>query len=118
MGYYTEFRLRVYGRPSDASNPDLIAAIETLYHGTNPFSGDTYKWYQFEDDIKGLSIQFPTLVFEVTGFGEDYPDIWRKFFHNGVVSGGKAKIVFPDNPFPGGVLIKKSPHWFGDKDAD
>lgn len=106
MGYYTDFELKLYG-PDD--NIKIFLAHDPEIYGS-PFgkmfyaaskeelcfnSGDSCKWYEHDEEMKQLSSWYPDILFELTGYGEEAGDIWRKFYKNGVQSGGAATIVFP-----------------------
>lgn len=54
------------------------------------------KWYASDEDMIELSKRFPGVVFQLSGAGEGYGDLWRLFFSNGKQTGGPAKIVYPE----------------------
>ena len=58
---------------------------------------DVIKWYDHYDEMVALSKEFPSLYFELEGFGEDYEDMWREYFHNGEGMHSDARITF-DTP--------------------
>ena len=58
---------------------------------------DTIKWYDHYNEMIELAEYFPSLYFELEGFGEEQGDIWREYFHNGEGMHSDAKIVF-DTP--------------------
>lgn len=85
------------------------AALSTLDKGDLEIvelAMDDYpmKWYDYNDTMKAISLALPEYGFILTGFGEDSGDIWRKFYVDGNVTGGKAEIIFPKAPvgFPQG----------------
>lgn len=118
MGYYSDFEIRVRpDQPKSATpmryypEPAVLEQLnealkESFGHGMD-FSQSiqaltvNWKWYDWLDDLRRLSLRWPNAVLEVTRWGEDDGDIERQFFHNGQVRGGKAEIVFPSNPFCG-----------------
>lgn len=57
-------------------------------------SGDEYKWYDNEEDMRLLSKEFPDILFKLHGKGEDNEDIWDKYFINGKMQHCPAKIVY------------------------
>ena len=57
-------------------------------------SFDVIKWYDHYDEMRALSKYFPSLYFELEGFGEEYGDMWREYFHNGEGMHSDAKISF------------------------
>lgn len=55
---------------------------------------DITKWYDHYDEMRALSKYFPSLYFELEGFGEERDDIWREYFHNGEGMHSDAEIIF------------------------
>ena len=41
------------------------------------------KWYDYEQDMKALSKQYPEFYFWLRGDGEERDDLWVACFHNG-----------------------------------
>ena len=60
-------------------------------------SFDVIKWYDHYNEMRALSKYFPSLYFELEGFGEEYGDMWREYFHNGEAMHSDAKITY-DTP--------------------
>lgn len=54
------------------------------------------RWYNYEDDLKKLSSEFPNLLFELYGEGEEQTDIWKCYFFAGKIQHAKAKIIIDD----------------------
>ena len=124
MGYNTEYSLDVIGSLTTTmevsgkdkdGNPaiiyqdlnldieDLKRGIAVLYYNNySPFEEST-KWYNHEKNMRNFSTHYPHLVFVLKGVGEDYPDIWVKYFKNGKMQKAKAAIVYPD--FDEGRLV-------------
>jgi hypothetical protein len=69
---------------------DVVAII-----GRNPF-GDSCKWYDHEEDMTSVSKKFNSVLFVLTGHGEDGDDIWKKYFYNGKMQVANAKITFDE----------------------
>ena len=65
--------------------------------------GDSCKWYEHESDMRDFSERYPTLVFELTGVGEESGDHWKKYFRNGKMQAVQAKILF--EPFNENMLF-------------
>lgn len=101
MGYYTHFELSVSG-PSE-----FIAEFQLLADTEDPVwseyndkisdwaygnDWDSRKWYGWKDDLASVSKQYPYLLFEITGEGEENGDIWHAWGRNGNVHVEKAKI--------------------------
>lgn len=121
MGYYTSFNLTVtkreessfkeVGREIETEIAKKLCEIsdwfvpydfnETVEKSNYPLAEligfDTIKWYDHYDEMKALSKEFPSLYFELEGFGEDYGDMWREYFHNGEAMHSDARIVY-DTP--------------------
>lgn len=97
MGYYTAFDLKW----DDAEVDDQVAEwIESTDYPMTAFqpngdTEDTCKWYDHEDDVSALSKLHPTVLFTLSGEGEESGDIWRKYFLNGKMEACKAVITFP-----------------------
>lgn len=45
---------------------------------------DSMKWYEYYDDMKNMSQNFPEVIFHLEGDGEDPDDLWVADFMNGV----------------------------------
>lgn len=121
MGYYTSFNLIVTKREgslveeiereteleiakklceiSDWFYPDNFneAVEKSDYPLAELISFDTIKWYDHYNEMVILSKYFPSLYFELEGFGEERDDIWREYFHNGEGMHSDAKITY-DTP--------------------
>lgn len=65
---------------------------------TNFINGraDSCKWYDHEEDLKRVSERFPTVLFTLSGEGEESGDIWRKYFKDGKMQKCEAKITFDE----------------------
>jgi hypothetical protein len=55
---------------------------------------DACSWYFWMEDMVMISKAFPTVLFEITGAGEEAGDLWRAHFLNGRYC--KQHAVFPD----------------------
>ena len=120
MGYYTSYNLTVKKREgllfadiereteleiakklceiSDWFYADFNETIEKSdYPLYELISYDTINWYGHYDEMVILSKEFPSLYFELEGFGEERDDMWREYFHNGEGMHSDAKIIF-DTP--------------------
>lgn len=53
------------------------------------------KWYYHEKDMIEISKQFPDMVFQLRGQGEDHDDLWEKYFQNGDCEKCCAEIMMP-----------------------
>lgn len=93
MGYLTNYSLRVIGQ-TDVDHEEQIGEAST-YGSTYIFQEDC-KWYDHEDDMRDYSKLYPELVFVLEGKGEDYDDIWIKYFKNGKMQSCYATISFEE----------------------
>jgi hypothetical protein len=58
--------------------------------------GDSCKWYDYKKDMLELSNQFPSVLFTLSGEGEESGDIWKHYFLGGKSQRCNAELVFPD----------------------
>ena len=57
---------------------------------------DAKKWYDHENDMKLISTTFHEFLFKLNGEGEESGDIWVKWFYQGKMQGGQAKLILPE----------------------
>jgi len=72
-----------------------VNTIVTSVVGYNPFDDET-KWYEHEADMKKISKEYPDVIFELSGEGEESGDVWKKYFVNGKMQVCKAILVFDE----------------------
>jgi hypothetical protein len=60
-------------------------------------TGNEASWYEHEKDMRAFSKQHPSILFILSGDGEQSGDIWTKYFLNGKVQ--VAKAVLNTEPF-------------------
>ncbi len=107
VGYYTDFILRLQSDDSDSLDKFIFSRDTSFFYGKGlkGFYYNTYedhyfknevKWYDWKEEMIALSAKYPDILFELTGVGEEYPDIWRYFFKAGKIQGGEAKISYPE----------------------
>lgn len=90
MGYYTDYDIS--GNP-----PEVQEAIIKLSDYNWEDSGRlNAKWYGHEADCLQVSKQFPEVVIEVSGEGEESGDIWKAYYLNGKTYRAEAKITFEE----------------------
>ena len=106
MGYYTRYSLEVRGIKDVQEHATLRELVDKfdcfqkdefeLYESKAYFyPDDEVKWYRHENDMLRLSQFFPDMTFCLEGIGEDNEDMWRKYFHNGIVDYCPAHISYP-----------------------
>jgi hypothetical protein len=81
----------------NGDNEDFILKEFYDFHDMYPYlngEGFTAKWYDHENDLKTFSKNYPDLIFKLKGIGEEYPDIWIKYFKNGKMQQVDAVITF------------------------
>lgn len=100
MGYYTNYNLKV--KEGDLKIQEILDQVEGKFQGidyavdTDGSSLDSVKWYEHEADMHFLSLEFPSIVFELHGEGEESGDVWYKYFKNGKMQHCPAKISFDE----------------------
>lgn len=111
MGYYTDFTVKVMEVEEDqlvaAKDPAgfLSEAIDYHLEKISDYEfecqGLMYslaaKWYDFDEDMKRLSLMYPDNVFQVDGIGEESGDVWRAYYTNG--KGHSCKVVTTYSPY-------------------
>ena len=114
MGYYTYYTMNVSNTHRDNGKlvvetepiPSIVAGdlenamkdLDVLEGDVSGgyYSGDTIKWYEWEEDIRNLSKEFPDILFEVSGDGEESEDFWIAYFLNGKMQFCPGRIVYDD----------------------
>lgn len=101
MGYYTYYRLEVYGK---SNVYDIIHELRKWSEGANyafDADGDTLencKWYDYNEEMVEFSKKYPEVLFVIFGEGEESSNIWRTFYLNGKYEKQPAKIVYNNPP--------------------
>jgi hypothetical protein len=54
------------------------------------------RWYNHESDMARFSTRFPSVLFTLSGEGEESGDLWRKYFYRGQVFEARAVVTYPD----------------------
>ena len=95
MGYYTNiipmgaFRKKGLPQPEDESISDeIIEQINGMLDCTC-----SMKISVDDDEIAGLSKQYPDFIIEVEGRGGDQEDLWRRRYVN-----GECEVIYPQWP--------------------
>ena len=75
--------------------------------GEDGSGGESCKWYDHKDDMKVLSEKFPTVMFTLSGEGEESGDLWIEYWHSGKVQVARAEIAYA--PFDPNKLVAHKP---------
>jgi hypothetical protein len=101
MGYYTHYSIKISG--ADNANQMVKIAGDLAFQGYEISGSGTElyiefddKWLKWKEEFQRVSKDFPRVLFEVNGKGEDNEDMWRARFRDGVSEIIRAKIVFDD----------------------
>lgn len=102
MGYYTNYEITIdkHNSEIDVHSSDFIEIVvnrlnELSYYGFDEdLSQYGVKWYDWEEHMRKLSSEFPSVLFIVNGVGEEDGDIWRAYFTNGKCQIEQARVSF------------------------
>jgi hypothetical protein len=101
MGYYTQYDVNISG----IDNANQAVKIAQEYElddydvsgdGTKVSANFNTKWYGWKEESIALSRNYPRILIEINGEGEESGDIWKARIRNGVCEIINAKIVFDD----------------------
>lgn len=96
MGYYTDYTLALHD--ADEKQRELIAERLKKDFYMDGWGDEWYcnaKWYGHDEDMARLSIEFPTVLFELHGIGEDSEDMWNTYYKAGYIQHCPAEIIYP-----------------------
>lgn len=107
MGYYTQHTLvsitdikdigKCYTETNQKESPDYEFFKDQIglhsEYGGFVFE-EPCKWYNFEQDMKSFSLQYPILLFTILTEGEESGDIFTHYFLNGKTQREPAEITF------------------------
>lgn len=109
MGYYTSYNLTVYNANEGNINQVKsslrnLGLLNYVFWQDYAMVGNHYdfcccesqKWYEYEEDMKAVSKQFPEMIFELDGEGEENSDMWKAYFQNGEMEYCPASIQYPE----------------------
>lgn len=88
MGYNTTYDLSI--EPYDEGVHRIL--LDEVNKGYNPFE-DPCKWYEWEEDLRLISLKFPDHYFHLHGHGEEEGDIWAATFKDGKAHIRNAEII-------------------------
>lgn len=90
MGYYTDYQPDIDNADFPQSKLEEIGKtvrsmenVDFYDWGDGSWSADGQKWYEQEEDMYKLSLQFPDVRFRLHGNGEDQDDLWDEYWQNG-----------------------------------
>lgn len=94
MGYYTHYELTVSHQPDDlAKRFDEIADYgDDFFEDLISGSAEACKWYEHDEVMKQISLEYPDILFTLKGNGEEDEDIWTNYYKNGRVQTERAEI--------------------------
>jgi hypothetical protein len=101
MGYYTRFRLDWFGATDPAQEEAIKRLVLTSEGAQYCLSEDARsseepgKWYEWKEDLTKWSQEFPHVLFQMNGEGEETEDCWVAYAKAGQVQHSKAIITFP-----------------------
>ena len=93
MGYYTYYDLEMHPAQEKDRENEIRRAILSKIYGCDPegiaedeiefFLYDELKWYNHNYDMKEISLEYPDIIFVLSGEGEEVGDMWKAYFSNG-----------------------------------
>lgn len=88
MGYYTNFTI-------EKASQEEICYLQEL-SGYTWDGVDLYeaKWYDWAEDLKKTSKEYPEAVIILAGVGEESPDYWKAYAKGGEVEVVKGVITY------------------------
>ena len=114
MGYYTHYKLNVYGEEKELKDfyKDFLFPVpetdclsqfrewledsKVVWENEKEIRLDMEepsRWYEHNGQMARVSEDYPSLVFVLYGYGEEQGDVWKKRFKNGKIDIIKAKVV-------------------------
>lgn len=96
MGYNTSFEL-TYDAPAGVDvDGDTLVSDGYEYTVADLLNDEAQgvKWYDHENDMIALSRLYPTVLFALTGTGEEPHDQWRTWYRSGKSVSVEAEIVY------------------------
>jgi hypothetical protein len=78
---------------SEAIEKFMQDAEPEAYYGVLS-EGEHCKWYEHDEPMRALSVEFPDRLFTLRGEGEESGDLWVKYYLNGKCQEAKAEITY------------------------
>lgn len=100
MGYYTDYDLDILKCKKE--DEDLLESevFQIFFKDLTSYDIEDglygIKWYEHHEHMIKISKQWPDVIFELDGSGEDSSDIWRTYYHNGKSQHSPGKIIFDE----------------------
>jgi len=103
MGYETNYKLKLSDEVDADTFVELLGSL-TDYDGW----WDSYeiddeinyvldaKWYDNHKHMVLLSKEHPTIVFTLSGDGEESGDVWRKFYKDGKFMDAGPELIYKE----------------------
>ena len=106
MGYYTRYDFSIVeadglGYVEHKRKLELIESFRKESHGAayafDEFgnSNDEVKWYDCQKDILEFSIKHPSIIFLISGVGEERSDDWKLYVQDGHSQISRAETIYP-----------------------
>jgi hypothetical protein len=76
---------------SEESSPSYGQSIYSLCE----YAGEI-KWYEHDKEMLAASRKFPSVLFTLSGEGEESGDFWRRYYKNGKCQEARAQIVYAE----------------------
>lgn len=95
MGYYTKFSLELIGCINEEQEDQILN--ENVLGYDCPLSmmlKDEYKWYSWQINMQMISKKYPTVLFKLSGIGEEKGDMWDCYFLDGKYQFCKSKVIY------------------------
>lgn len=101
MGYFTNYEVTVSNLDSVNQGIEIVQMLDfDCYDFSNDGLNLTFsyngKWYDWEEDCIRVSLQYPKILIELHGVGEDLDDRWKARVQDGLCEIVKAVITFPE----------------------